>query len=119
MSMDVAAWMSLRGIMTAQQEKRPLSRVTVRRRGTRLVVAWTRVPEATGYELMTTLSSGEQRIVRVRRPTATVAAVPRSSAGQVRVSAVAPLRAGRPAGARFRATAPRTWKRFGPLPRLR
>ncbi len=31
MSMDVAAWMSLRGIMTAQQEKRPLSRVTVRR----------------------------------------------------------------------------------------
>jgi ABC-type multidrug transport system fused ATPase/permease subunit len=29
--MDVAAWMSLRGMMTAQQEKRPLSRVTVRR----------------------------------------------------------------------------------------
>jgi len=31
MSMDVAAWTSLRGLMTAQQEKRPFSRVTVRR----------------------------------------------------------------------------------------
>ena len=31
MSMDAAAWMSLRGMMTAQQEKRPFSRVTLRR----------------------------------------------------------------------------------------
>lgn len=29
--MDVAAWMSLRGLMTAQQERRPFSRATVRR----------------------------------------------------------------------------------------
>ncbi|MFP5282302.1 MAG: ABC transporter ATP-binding protein [Actinomycetes bacterium] len=31
MSMDVAAWMSLRGLMTAQQDKRPFTWATVRR----------------------------------------------------------------------------------------
>jgi len=91
------------------------ARVTVRRRATRLIVAWTRVRDAARYELMTTLSSGEQRITRVHQPGATIAMVPRSSGGRVTVSAVAPMRAGRPTTARFRATAPRMWKRFGPL----
>ena len=92
------------------------TRVTVHRRGTRLVVAWTRVPEAARYELLITLSSGEQRITHTRRSGITITSVPRSSSGRVTVSAVAPMRAGPPTSARFRATAARTWKRFRPLP---
>jgi hypothetical protein len=95
------------------------ARVTVRRRGTQLFVAWARVPGAARYALTTVLSSGEQRTTRTRRPGAVIASVPRSSSGRVTVSAVAPMRAGRPTSARFRATAARTWKRFGPLPRRR
>ena len=93
------------------------ARVKVRRSGGRLIVTWTRVPEAERYELLTTFDSGKQRITRTRRVAATVASVPRSSGGRVTVSAVAPMRAGRRTSAHFRATEARTWNRFRPLPR--
>jgi hypothetical protein len=92
--------------------------VTVRRRGDRLVVAWTRVAGAASYELVTTLASGEQRITSTRRPTATISPVTRSSGGRVTIRAVAPMREGRATAARFAATAPRKATRFGPLAKL-
>jgi hypothetical protein len=93
--------------------------LTVRRRASRLVLAWTRVADAARYEIVTTLTSGEQRITRTRRLTATIGAVARASGGQVTVRATAPMRQGRSTTVRFRATAPRAPTRFGPLPRLK
>ncbi len=95
------------------------TRLTVRRHASRLVVTWKRVVDAARYELVTTLNSGGQRITRTRRPAATITRVARSSGGRVSVRAIAPMREGRAAAARFRATAPRTSPRFGPLPKLK
>jgi hypothetical protein len=90
----------------------------VRRRASTLVVSWRRVPGATDYELVTTSPSGGQRITRARGAAATLRGVPVTSAGRVSVRAVATMRQGAPASARFRATRrPRT--RFGALPALR
>ena len=94
------------------------ARVTVRRRANRLLVAWTRVPEAARYEVVTTLASGEQRITRTRRASVTISRVARASGGKVTVRAIDSLRQGRPASVRFRATARRASTRFGPLPRV-
>jgi hypothetical protein len=93
------------------------TRLTVRRRGGRLLVTWKRVPEAQRYEVLTTLSSGGQRMTSTRRPSATIGSVARWNGGRVTVRAVAPMRQGRVTTARFRATAPRKTTRFGPLPR--
>jgi hypothetical protein len=93
--------------------------LTVRRRASRLVIAWTRVNAATRYEIVTTLSSGVQRITRTRGATATISPVARASGGRVTVRAIAALRQGRATAARFRATAPRKSTRFGALPRLK
>ncbi len=95
------------------------TRLSVRRRASRLVVTWKRVADAARYELVTTLNSGEQRITRTRRPAATITRVARSSGGRVTVRAIAPMRQGQAAAARFRATAPRTSPRFRPLPKLK
>jgi streptogramin lyase len=93
--------------------------LTVRRRASRLVIAWTRVTGATRYEIVTTLTSGVQRITRTRRHTATISPIARASGGKVTVRAIAPMRQGHAAAARFRANAPRSSTRFGPLPRLK
>jgi hypothetical protein len=76
-------------------------------------------PGAERYELLTTLTSGEQRITRTPRHAATITRVTRSSGGRVTVRAIAPMRQGRTTAARFRATAPRTTPRFRPLPKLK
>ena len=81
-------------------------RLTVRRSGTRLLVRWTGVAQAERYEVITTLAGGGQRITRTRRPSVTLSGVAASSAGEVRVSAVAPMRQSTSASASFRATAP-------------
>jgi len=93
--------------------------LTVRRRATRLLIAWTRVAGATRYEIVTTLTSGVQRITRTRHPNATISPVARASGGRVTVRAIAPLRQGRATAARLRASARRKSTRFGPLPRLK
>jgi streptogramin lyase len=93
--------------------------LTVRRRANRLLLAWTRVAGATRYEIVTTLTSGVQRIARTRRASATISPVARASGGRVTVRAIAPMRQGRATAAPFRASGPRTSTRFGPLPRLK
>lgn len=95
------------------------SRLTVRRGAGRVLIAWKGVAGAERYELVANLSSGRQRIITTRRRSATVSSVDRSTGGTVSVRAIAPMRQGGAATARFRATAPRKATRFGPLPRLR
>jgi hypothetical protein len=90
-------------------------RATVRRRAGKLLVRWTRVAQAERYEVVTTLADGAQRITRTRRPSVTLARVPASSSGEVRVSAIAPMRERNAATARFRATAQRKAPRFKQL----
>jgi hypothetical protein len=94
------------------------SHLSVRRRASRLQVAWTGVAEAERYEIVTTLASGGQRITRTRRTAATISRVARDSGGTVTVRAVAPMRQGQATTARFRAGGPPSPTRFGPLPRL-
>jgi virginiamycin B lyase len=93
--------------------------VRVRRLADQLQVTWSRVAEAARYEIVTTLAGGGQRVTSTRRPTATIRSVARSSGGRVTVRAIAPLREGRAAGARFRASAPRKSTRFRPLPKFK
>lgn len=94
------------------------ARLRVARAGTSLRVTWAPVPGAAHYELVTSGSSGPQRIVRPRRPGATLKGVTRSTGGRVSVRATDRLRVGPPVSARFRATSPRQ-NRLGPLPRCR
>jgi hypothetical protein len=72
-----------------------------------LSVSWAGVRNATRYEVVATTSGAGQRIVRTRGRRATLKRIPKSSAGRVSVRAVATLRQGKPASARF----PRTAKR--------
>jgi hypothetical protein len=95
--------------------RRPVN-VSVRRRGRRLLVDWTRVPEAARYEVVVTLSNGGQRMMRTRRNAISVAGVTPTSGGRVAVRAVGPMRQGKVRSVRFRATARRAPTRFGPLP---
>ena len=88
----------------------------VRRAGTSLLVGWARVTDAQRYEVVLTTSSHGSRLRRTSARQAILRGVPRSSSGRVTVRAVAHLRAGPPASAGFRRTAPRK-TRFGPLPR--
>ncbi len=88
----------------------------VRRRASTLIVSWTRVPGATGYELVATSSSTGQRIVRTRGAGASLRRVALTSAGLLSVRAIAPMRHGAPAVAAFRATRPLK-TRFAALPR--
>lgn len=83
------------------------NRLRVRRRGMSLSVSWAGVRNATRYEVVATTSGAGQRIVRTRGRRATLKRIPKSSAGRVSVRAVATLRQGKPASARF----PRTAKR--------
>jgi hypothetical protein len=91
------------------------SHLRLRRRGSALIVSWRRVPGATRYELVTTSLSG-QRVSRARGAGATLRRIPLTSAGRVSVRAVAPMRQGAPASARYPATR-RLRTRFGALPR--
>lgn len=91
-------------------------RLKVRRRGTTLRVSWAKVAGAERYEVVTTASGERQRIRRVHGRRTTLKRLPRSSAGRITVRAVAELRQGRPARARFNRTARRE-TRFRPLPR--
>lgn len=96
-------------------------RLRVVRRGTSLHVSWHKVLDATSYEVAVTTSSSGQRLIRTRSPSAAVSRIARSNSGRVAVRAVATLRAGSPALARFRATVPRPTQ-FGKLskaPKLR
>ena len=80
----------------------------VKRRKNALTVSWRRVSDATHFDVVTTLASGEQRKARTRKNKITIARVPTSSPGRVAVRATGPQREGRvPAPARFRATTPR------------
>lgn len=96
---------------------RPKS-VKVRHRGARLLVRWSRVPGATRYDVVATLTSGAQRTMRTRRSGATIGRVSATSGGRVAVRAVASMRQGAVRTAGFRATARRARTRFGPLPKL-
>ncbi|WCB91462.1 hypothetical protein DSM104299_00133 [Baekduia alba] len=88
--------------------------VTVRRSGSALRVSWAAVPEATRYELVTTLGDGTQRLVRTGARRATVRGVARTLGGTVRVRAADAVRQGPSRTARFRGHG--TAKtRFGPL----
>lgn len=91
-------------------------RLKVRRHGTSLRVSWAKVAGAERYEVVATTSGERQRIRRVRGRRTTLKRLPRSSAGRITVRAVAELRQGRPARARFNRTARRK-TRFRPLPR--
>ena len=94
------------------------TRVRVSRRGTSLRVSWPRVAGATGYDVVTTLASGDQRKTRTRRNSITIARVLRSTGGTVAVRPTATLRDGAARSARFRATARHVLKRFEPLLRF-
>ncbi len=90
----------------------------VRRRGTTLRIAWERVAGAERYQVVATPSAGSQRIRVTRKRSATLKGVAAASAGRVSVRAVARLRQGRPANARFIRSAQRT-TRLGPLARCK
>jgi hypothetical protein len=79
-------------------------------------VSWARVPGATRYELVSTLSGRPQRILRTRASAATLRRVPLTARGRISVRAVATLRQGAPVSARLRAAAPES-TRFGALPK--
>jgi hypothetical protein len=96
---------------------RPAS-LRVRRRGSTLRVTWKRVRGAARYEVVTTKSQGEQRLLRTRSRRATLKKVPTTVRGTVSVRAVDRFRQGRARSAKFRATKkPHT--AFGPLKKKR
>ena len=94
------------------------ARVRASRSASALRVGWSSVPGATRYEVVATAASGEQRVTRTARTTATLARVPSASGGVVAVRATATLRQGATRTVPFRASGPRARTRFGPLPRL-
>ena len=80
---------------------------------------WTPVARAERYEIVTTLTSGGQRITRTRRTAVTITRARPRQRRPVTVRAIAPMRTdGQPPPA-VRATGKRTWPRFGPLPKLK
>jgi hypothetical protein len=91
-------------------------RLHVARRGTSLRVSWATVAGAAQYEVVVSTSNSRQRVVKTRGRRVTVTRIATSSSGRVAARAVASLRSGTPAVARFRATAPRP-TRFGKLPK--
>lgn len=93
------------------------ARVTVRRRGSRLRVSWPAVAGAARYDVVVTSKSGAQRAVTTRSDAASIRRVSRSSAGRVSVRATAPMRAGTPRTARYRAAGRRAPTRVRRLPR--
>lgn len=88
--------------------------LAVRRGGGALRVSWAAVPEATRYELITTLGDGTQRRLRTRARHATVRGVARTLGGTVRVRAVDVVRQGPSRTVRFRGHGTAA-TRFGPL----
>jgi hypothetical protein len=77
------------------------ARLRVRRVGTSLRVSWASVVGAATYEVVTTTTGAGQRTRRTRGRSLTLRGLSKSSSGRVTVRAVAPLRQGAPAGARF------------------
>ena len=88
------------------------------RRGRNVGVSWSPVVGAAQYEVVATLRSGRQRVLRPRRPAATLRGLPAYERGRISVRAVATLRESRPAfvALRGRGRAP---NRAGRLPRPR
>ena len=77
----------------------------VRRSGTKLVLSWRRVREATRHEVALTPSSGDQRLVQVRGTRAVLRGVAKSLSGSVSVRGVDGVREGPAASKSFRRTA--------------
>ena len=78
--------------------------VRVRRHGRTLLAHWRAVRGADRYTVVLTAAAGGQRVVSAGHTQLTLRDVDTSSGGVVSVSASAPLRTGRPASARYRAT---------------
>jgi hypothetical protein len=81
-----------------------VGRLAVRRSGNGLRISWHQVPGATAYELVVTTNGAGQRKLRLHGTSASVHGVPKYVSGRVNVRAIALLRQGPTAGARFRAT---------------
>jgi streptogramin lyase len=95
------------------------ARVLVRRRRATLRVSFQAVAGASWYDVVSTLTNGDQQIIHTRRRSVTIRRVTPSSGGRVSVRGVASMRQGAARTTRFRATAPRAPTRIGPLPRLK
>ncbi|MEA2422324.1 MAG: hypothetical protein QOF55_1423, partial [Thermoleophilaceae bacterium] len=95
------------------------ARVIVDRRGATLRVSFGGVAGASWYDIVSTLTTGDQQTIQSPRHSVTIRHVAPASGGRVSVRAVAPMRRGAARSTHFRAIAPRPRTRFGPLPRLK
>lgn len=91
--------------------------VHARLRGRRLLVNWTRVPDATRYDVVLSSGAGTQRLVHTHAPHLTTGVVDRVSGGVVSVQATAPNRTGRPSSSRSHGVGSRRFPRITPLRR--
>jgi hypothetical protein len=96
-------------------------RLHVSHRGNTIHASWSRVRDATAYEVVMTATTTRQRRLLIHGTTTTIRGIPRAARGRVSVRAVATLRQGRITSAPFPATAHAMTRlrQLPPAPRLR